>query len=133
MRKLMLMLVAVICLSMTAMADQLEYIYEQDAQEAVKLLKKQKYVLLYCGCCADDYDAKQYVKIKSVSYRYTNYMNYYEVVVDGVDANGNKVSETIDLAYSHIKKGKNALCVGKALNLDCDPCVENLKWEGPKF
>ena len=129
----MLMLVAVICLSMTAMADQLEYIYEQDAQEAVKLLKKQKYVLLYCGCCADDYDAKQYVKIKSVSYRYTNYMNYYEVVVDGVDANGNKVSETIDLAYSHIKKGKNALCVGKALNLDCDPCVENLKWEGPKF
>ena len=133
MRKLMLMLVAVLCLSMTAVADQLEYISEEDAQAAVKLLKKQKHVLLYCGCCAEGYDSKQYVKIKSVSYRYTNFMNYYEVVVDGVDANGNRVSETIDLAYSHIKKGKNALCIGKALNLDCDPCVETLKWECPKF
>ncbi len=133
MKKLILLIGACLCLSFAAMADQLEYISEQDAQEAVKLLKKQKYVLLYCGCCADGYDAKQYVKLKSVSYRYTNYMNYYEVVVDGVDANGNKVSETIDLAYSHIKKGKNALCIGKAINLDCDPCVENLKWECPKF
>ena len=50
-----------------------------------------------------------------------------------VDANGNQVSETIDLAYSHIKKGKNAQCIGLALNLGCDPCVENLKWECPKF
>ena len=133
MRKLVFMLIAVLCLSMSAMADQLEYISEQDAQEAVKLLKKQKYVLLYCGCCADGYDAKQYVKITSVSYRYTNYMDFYEVVVEGVDANGNKVSETIDLAYSHIKKGKNAQCIGLALNLGCDPCVENLKWECPKF
>ncbi|MBQ1605848.1 MAG: hypothetical protein II088_03460, partial [Bacteroidales bacterium] len=79
MRKLVFMLIAVLCLSMTAMADQLEYVSEQDAQNAVKLLKKQKYVLLYCGCCADSYDAKQYVKINSVSYRYTNYMDFYEV------------------------------------------------------
>jgi hypothetical protein len=133
MRKLVFMLIAVLCLSMTAIADQLEFVSEQDAQNAVKLLKKQKYVLLYCGCCADGYDAKQYVKLKSVSYRYTNYMDFYEVVVNGVDANGNMVSETIDLAYSHIKKGKNALCIGRALNLECDPCVENLKWECPKF
>ena len=47
MRKLVFMLIAVLCLSMTAMADQLEYVSEQDAQNAVKLLKKQKYVLLY--------------------------------------------------------------------------------------
>ena len=133
MKRLILLIFAIVCLSMTAMADQLEYISEQDAQNAVKLLKKQKYVLLYCGCCADGYDAKHYVKLKSVSYRYTNYMEYYEVVVEGVDANGNKVSETIDLAYSHIKKGKDALCIGRAINLECDPCVEDLKWECLKF
>ena len=59
MRKLMLILAAALCLSMTAVADQLEFVSEEDAQEAVKLLKKQKYVLLYCGCCAEGYDAKE--------------------------------------------------------------------------
>ena len=132
MKKLMLLIVACICMSFAAKADQLAYISENDARAAVELLQKQKYVLLYCGCCDDD--QLQYVKIISVSYRYTGFEQYYEVFVEGVDANGNPVSEAIDLAYAHIQKKKIALCVGKALHLECDPCIEGqLMWTGTKF
>lgn len=132
MKKLVLLFVVVLCLSTGAMADQLAYVSEEDARAAVELLEKQKYVLLHCGCCDED-APKLYVKVATVSYRYTGYEGFYEVFVEGVDANGNPVSKALDLAYVHVKKKKNALCVGRALNLECDPCVENLKWECPKF
>lgn len=119
------------CLSFAANADQLAYISQEDAAAAVKLISKQKYVLLYCGCCAGD--EMQYVKIKNVSYRHTGYADYYEVVIEGIDANGNMISEPIDLAYAHIQKKKNAACIGKVLKIDCDPCIDQLAWNCPKF
>lgn len=123
-------LIALFCvfLSASAFADQLAWISKLEAESAVKLLEKQKVVLLYCGCC--DNDPMQYVKISKVSCQ-KNGFGYYEVFVTGVDASGNRVSEAIDLAYAHIKKGDKALCVGLALGLECDPCVKNIKWNCP--
>lgn len=86
-------LIALFCvlLSANAFADQLIWVSKQEAESAVKLLKKQKVVLLHCGCWP------------------------------------------IDLAYAHIKEGKIALCVGVVLDLECDPCVDYIKWDCPAF
>lgn len=129
MKKIVLLIVVLLAFASASMADQLWYISQSEAKAAVELLQKQKYVLLFCGCC--DGDEMQYVKIEKV-YTKTE-SGYYIVVVDGVDANGNKVSKELDLAYAHIQKKKMALCVGKALKLDCDPCVKNLEWQCPNF
>ena len=117
--------------SLTAHADQLAWISKQDADTAVKYLEKQKYVLLYCGCC--DNDPKMYVKIKKVTCQSTGVSDYYEVIITGEDPNGNEVSEAVDLAYVHVQQGKKALCVGLALNMDCDPCDNNIAWKCPVF
>lgn len=136
MKKALLLFLSALCLSMTAAADQLAWVSEEVAQQAVQLLEKQHAVLWYCGCCDDV--SKTYVKLESVSYRPVDYrdyreINYHEVWIQGVDANGHPVSTAVDLAYVHIQDGQQALCVGKALNLECDPCVENLEWECPDF
>ena len=133
MKKLVLLIIAFICISFSAVADQLEYMSLEQAKAAVKLLQKQKYVLLYCSNCAEDYTQKVYVKLESVSYRYTNYMDYYEVLVEGVDANGNKVSETIDLAYAYVQKKKEGYCICDVLKYDCSVVEPKVKWECPKF
>lgn len=133
MRKLILLIGACLCMSFAAMADQLEYMSEEQAKAAVKLLQKQKYVLLYCSNCPEDYNQKVYVKLESVSYRYTDYMDFYEVVVEGIDSNGNKVSETIDLAYAYIMKKKNGYCICEVLKYDCSVVEPQVKWECAKF
>ena len=115
------------------MADDLQYMSEVQAKKTVELLQKQKYVLLYCSCCAEGYDTKTYVKIESVSYRYTGYQEFYEVLVEGVDSNGNKVLETIDLAYTYIQKKKKGDCVGLVLKFFCMPCEKHVKWECVEF
>ena len=129
MKKISLLILTLFCLSLSAHADQLAWISKQEAADAVKFLEKQTVVLLYCGCC--DNDPKLYLKIDHVYYHYTGYGDYYEVVIEGVDANGNKTSEPIDLAYTHIQNGKHALCVGLALNMECDPCEEKIPWKSP--
>jgi len=133
MRRLFFLLVMCFCLSFSAMADDLLYMTESQAKAAVELLQKQKYVLLYCSCCAGDYNPKTYVKIESVSYRYTGFQEYYEVLVEGVDAAGNRVSETVDLAYTYIQKKKKGNCVGLALKFFCVPCEKRVKWECVEF
>lgn len=112
-------------------ADQLEWVSEEEARDAAQLLLQQKYVLLYCGCCGET--QMQYVKLTNVSIKYTGYDNYYNVVVEGVDSFGNEVSKGIDLAYAHIDRKGKAICIGKALKLDCDPCVDKLPWGNPNF
>jgi len=133
MRKLVLLFVLCTCLFMSAMADNLLYMTKSQAKQAAKFLQKQKYVLLYCSCCSDGNDYKTYVKLKSVSYRYTGHQEYYEVLVKGVDSNGNKVSEHIDLAYTYFQANEYADCVGLALEFYCLPCVEQVEWECPEF
>ena len=69
------------------MADQLAYMSEEQAKAAVELLQKQKYVLLYCPICDEQY--KIYVELESVSYRFTNYMDYFEENGDLVEKGNN--------------------------------------------
>jgi hypothetical protein len=131
-KKAMLLIVAWMGLPFAAKADQLAWLQEKDARAAVELLQTQPYVLLHCGCCDDD--PLQYVKILSVWCRPVGSTRYFQVFVEGVDANGTPVSEGIDLAYAHIRKEKTALCVGKALHLDCDPCLDGpVAWTGMPF
>ena len=194
MKKSILLCLAALCLATTAAADQLMWVSGEVARQAVQLLEKQHAVLLHCGCC--DGDSKTYVKLASVSCRpvHTEYFpnkdyhevwiegvdadghpvwtavdwtavdlayihiqngemalcggkaltlecdpcvenneDFHEVWLEGVDADGHPVSAAVDLAYVHIQNGNKALCVGKALNLECDPCIENLEWECPDF
>ena len=131
MKRFVLVLICVL-FTMAAYADQLEWIFKEEAAEAVELLQKQDYVLLYCGCCDDD--PMRYVKIKTVSYCHPEGEDiYYEVFIEGVDADGIEVSEGIDLAYTYINDQGMAKCVGLALGLECDPCVDPFKWNCPKF
>ena len=129
MKKFSFLILTLFCLSYPAHADQLAWISKQEAAAAVQFLEKQKEVLLYCGCC--DNDPKLYLKVDHVYYHHTGYGYYYEVVIEGVDADGNLRSEAIDLAYAHIQNGKQALCVGQALNMECDPCEEKIPWNSP--
>ncbi len=132
MKKIFLLIVTILALGSFAKADQLWYISESEAQSAVSLLQKQKYVLLYCGCCGGDVELT-YVKIEAVYYKGIDDSDFCAVVVRGVDFYGNQVSKEIDLAYTHICKKNKAACVGLELGFDCSPCVEDLKWQCPKF
>lgn len=132
MKRILLLFVAMLSFASFSMADQLWYISKTEAQNAVQLLQKQKYVLLYCGCCGGDVEL-EYVKIETVYYKNVTSDGYCAVVVRGVDFYGNQVATEIDLAYTHIRKKKSAACVGLELGLECSPCVDDLKWQCPKF
>lgn len=112
-------------------ADQLAWITEAQAQKATEFLKTQKKVILYCACC--DNDPKQKVKIKNIVYRHPKMggqvqKDYYQVfVMIKVDGKWKEVG--LDLAYVHIKKGKEAFCLGKELNFKCAPCTEPFAWK----
>ncbi len=111
-------------------ADQLAWITKEQADLAVKFLKTQKEVILFCGCCNSD--PKQKVKIMSVSSRHPVMggevdEEYYEVVIKA-KVNGKVVEIALDLAYVHIKKAEKAYCLGKELNFECDPCTEPFNW-----
>ena len=64
MKKLLLLLLLCTFISATASADQLAYLTKEQAETAVKFLKKQKRVMLFCGCC--DNDPKVIVNVKKV-------------------------------------------------------------------
>lgn len=100
-------------------ADQLSYLSKNDAIRAVNLLEKQPSVVLWCACCSNE--AKKVVPIKEVFYEYTGYENFYQVNIR--NSENNEVFEGVDLAYTHINKNGKAVCVGKELFLECDPCT----------
>jgi len=133
MKKIVFILFTCLCLSIAVKADDLQLMSESQAKAAVNLLQKQKYVLLYCSCCAEGYDSKTYVRIESVTYRHAGYEDFYEVIVEGYDANGKNISESIDLAYTYIKKNKKGKCVGLELHFFCMPCEKSVKWNCPIF
>ncbi|MCL1938384.1 MAG: hypothetical protein FWF52_08335 [Candidatus Azobacteroides sp.] len=113
---LILLLPAFVC-----RADQLAYLSESQAIEAVEFLNTQKQLILWCTCCNNE--AQQFITVSNVGYKYTGYENFYEVYVDGTDNKGSTKNYNLDLAYVHYLLGKKAYCVGKALGLDCDPCT----------
>lgn len=126
-----LILAILLLASKSLKADQLAWITESQAKQATELLKTQNKIILYCACC--DNDPKQKVKIKNVVYRHPKIngkeqKEYYQVFVTA-KINGEWQEVALDLAYVHIKKGKEAHCLGKELNFECDPCTEPFSWK----
>ncbi|MGD1840319.1 MAG: hypothetical protein ACFB0B_05395 [Thermonemataceae bacterium] len=110
-----------------ASADQLAWISKAQAETAVAYLKKEKQVILFCGCC--DADQMEKIKIQEVTYRIVDaQQGYYQVFVTALYEG--KVQEIpLDLAYVHIKEKKKAQCLGKVLGFECDPCVAPFYWK----
>lgn len=103
-----------------AKADQLAYLSKEDAEKAATFIRTQKALYLYCGCCDGDTPTK--IKPISVEVRYTNYENYYELVLTYKDENGQTQTTEIDLAYVWFKRKKKMLTVGTEMLLEHDPC-----------
>lgn len=110
-----------------ANADQLAWITEAEAQKARDYLTNQKQIILYCGCCTGE--EKKLISLETVRIRHprmgnTEYKEYFEVVI--TDKSGQEYA--LDLAYVHVNVEGKALCLGKVLNLECDPCIEPWDW-----
>lgn len=119
--KNLFLIITLFIISSKAKADQLAFISKTQAEQAVELLKEQKVLVLWCACCADEQMKR--VTVKNVSIRYTDVEEFYTVVLDAIDSNGNIISEDLDLAYVHFKIGNKAYNVGQALGFKCDPCT----------
>jgi hypothetical protein len=101
-------------------ADQLAYISKEDAEKAVEFIRKQKSIILFCGCC--DNDKPIMIKPVNVYAKYTNFENFYEVVVEYKNKEGLISTTELDLAYTWYKKKKKIETVGQKLNLKHDFC-----------
>lgn len=100
-------------------ADQLAWVNKNDAIKAVNLLKNKKNVVIFCGCCEDD--IKQTKSLKTA--RYTQDAEdrvYYKV---SVLYEGKSDWLDVDLAYIHVEIDGLWHSVGKALGMQCDPCI----------
>lgn len=130
-KQCLLLLCLLIVFTPIVKADQLAWITKTQAEKAVEFLQKHKQVILHCACC--DNDPKEKVKIKNITYRHPTMAgeeqtDYYQVFVT-VKVNGKLEEIGLDLAYVHIKQGKEAHCLGKVLSFECDPCIEPFAWK----
>ena len=114
--------IAIIFFFNKAKADQLAYITEKQAEKTTELIKNEKYVYLYCGCCDDS--EKQLAEVINVEFKHTGYETYYEVILTYKDQKGNVKQEAIDLAYVWSVKNKKVKTVGQWLNLKHNPCKQ---------
>lgn len=119
-----------IFLASYSFADQLAYISKDDADKAVLMISELKTHYLFCGCCSMEKPMK--VEPKKVFARHTGYEDYYEVVIEYITPEGNKVEEAIDLAYTWAKKLGKYATIGKLLELNHDHCVKPQHWNNPK-
>jgi hypothetical protein len=126
MKKSIFLLFALFLISNSLSADQLAYISKADAEKAAALIKG-KTIILFCGCCTDDEAVK--VKILKTEVKYTGYEDYYEVIITYKNIEGDEITVAIDLAYVWMKYKKTTQTVGKALNLEHDPCSEPISWK----
>lgn len=111
-------------------ADQCDLMSLEKAEAACSYFLRNTDVVLWCACC--DNDAKTYLKVQK-AYPHEAY-DMYEVVLEGLDAEGQEQVTTVDLAYVHaIRKGK-AYCAGAALhcNPDLDPCTKPFSFKVPE-
>ncbi|MFM7565220.1 MAG: hypothetical protein ACKO4K_00580 [Flavobacteriales bacterium] len=120
MKTLFLSLALMFCIS-TAQADQLIYLTEEQANTAQAYLSEEAAVILWCACCEEE--EPRGVVIESVEVQATE-DGYFIVVINGIDHNGEEVSEAVDLAYVHVVIENTAYCLGQVLEYECDPCIE---------
>jgi len=109
-------------------ADQLGYITKEQAEKAAALLKSEREIMLFCGCC--DNDPKIYLKVADVKVKHTGYQEYYQVIVTGITRTGEKMTVETDLAYVHVNRNGMAVAAGTVLGFKCDPCVYEMNWKG---
>lgn len=127
MKKQLITILILISFTGIASADQLAYITKEQAEKGAAFIRIQKEVLLFCGCCEND--PKVYLSVKDVSVQHTGYQNFYQVIISGVNRGGEKMTVEADLAYVHVNINGMAVAAGKFLNFECDPCVQDLKWD----
>lgn len=115
-------------------ADQLELLTREQASRAVQLLEKHAELILWCTCCnlnkgdQSDLIIISRVYFKKVDLTSNQAENYY-VIIEGNNAIDNKkINKNIDLAYVYINKNGISACVGKILNLECEPCTPDFEW-----
>lgn len=96
-KKLAVVLVLSLMLSLTAFADQAAYVTKSQAEKAAAFLKSQKQIRHYCAPCDDKGDKIE--DVKEVSAAPAGYQDFWEVKVNG---------DGIDLAYVYFqtKDGK---------------------------
>jgi hypothetical protein len=111
-----------------AKADQLAWLTKDEAEMTVQFFNKYgiNRAVFWCACCDGDTPIK--IEITKVFYKYTGTEEYYEVVIQGTDENGNYVNDAVDLAYVHIPSGTKANCLGQQLGFECDPCTAPFSW-----
>ncbi|MEI7502145.1 MAG: hypothetical protein WCJ61_02570 [Paludibacter sp.] len=109
-------------------ADQLSYISKSQADSAISVLKNQSQVLLWCACC--DKDPKVVMKIKDLQLSIVGQnKDQYQIVLVGIDKNGNEKKYDLDLAYTHIFKNGKWYSIGKELGFKCDPCTKPFRFK----
>ncbi|WP_222166868.1 hypothetical protein [Edaphocola aurantiacus] len=124
-----LLLLFLLLIGIKANADQLQIITQAQAQQTESLFKNNgiRQVILFCGCCENETPIKvnidrYYTKIYNAS------ANEYEFVIEGHTEAGKTIKESVDLAYTYVKVGTLAECVGKVLSFECDPCSLPFEW-----
>lgn len=106
-------------------ADQLAWLDEKTAQDAqhyvMNYMKHEPQLVLWCACC--DQDTPNQLTLTEVTYQ-ENDWGFFELILLGTDADGNTIETAVDLAYVHVLKKGEWHCLGKELNLSCDPCTK---------
>jgi hypothetical protein len=121
--------VFILLLSLTGIlsADQLAYITQDQAEKGAALLKTEKEILLFCGCCSNE--PKVYLKVTGIKIQHTGYQDYWEIIITGTNRHGENMVVQADLAYVHVNRNGKAICAGTLLNFQCDPCVSDMPWD----
>lgn len=105
-------------------ADQLALLDADKADKAVEVLKKQKEILLFCGCCEND--TMTWLLLEDAWKEPES--GSYQVNVKGRVIAGYRITKAVDLAYVHINNNGMSECLGNYLSLGGDPCMDPFEW-----
>ncbi|MBU0489455.1 MAG: hypothetical protein KKA07_02455 [Bacteroidetes bacterium] len=125
-KKIILLVVLSAAFSAGNAGDDVKFVLKDNAFKAVELIKSKGVVVLYCACC--DKAVKRKIIVSKVFFKFSGIMEYWNVIVEGTDANGKKISETIDLRSAHIIKDDNlAYPICSEIGMECKTCTEPFK------
>lgn len=122
MKKTVVLFILATLVSLNTKADQLAWLSKENAMKATSYLRNQTNVILWCACCEGN-NPKQLVTITNVYYEKTGTEDYYHIMLEGQSNSNKTINEELDLAYVHVNKDGMAVCLGRELGLECDPCT----------
>ena len=125
-----ILIVSFIILSFASRADQLAFITEEQAEQAVQYIMDNPKLLLFCGCC--DMKEPRKVKVVEAVAVSAGYENYYEVEIMYEGEDGEYVYERIDLAYVWSRKLFKYKTLGAIMDMEHDQCVYVKDWKKPE-